>query len=311
MELLSRARSKVQRDGMSGLLRAVPPYLQRSYTARRGKLQTVVYERRRDTYSIYEEEWDLLVVLDGCRYDLFTEIDEEYEFLSDSQPRYSPASSSSEWLEANFDSRYGDEIAETAYVTGNPFTQEVFDGPEFGTLDEVWRYAWDQSQGTIPPRPLTDRAIRLARAESPQRCLVHYMQPHFPALSNPELGGQIDREQNVWINSVWDQLEDGTLERDTLWEAYRQNLRDVLDEVKLLLDNVDAERVVITADHGNGFGEDGIYGHPGGTVHDVLRKVPWVRTSARDSGSHEPATYERGGDQSIQEKLSALGYMPE
>jgi len=311
MEILSRAKSKVRRDGVSGLLKAVPPYLQQSYAATRCEVQTAVYERRRDTYSIYDEEWDLLVVLDGCRYDLLTEIADEYEFVSDSQPRYSPASSSREWLEANFDPRYGDKMAETAYVTGNPFTQELFDGSEFGTLDEVWRYAWDQSQGTIPPRPVTDRTVRLARAESPRQCVVHYMQPHFPALSKPELGGQINREQNVWIDSVWDQLEDGTLEEDTLWAAYCQNLRDVLDEVVLLLDNVDAKRVVITADHGNGFGEGGVYGHPGGTVHDVLRRVPWVRTSASDSGTHQPAEYDRESTQSVREKLSALGYISE
>jgi hypothetical protein len=250
-------------------------------------------------------------VLDGCRYDLLEEVDNEYEFVSDNPPRYSSASSSREWLEANFDSQYSEEIAATTYVSGNPFTREVFDGSEFGTLDEVWRYAWDRSQGTIPPRPLTDRAIRLTRSKSPRRCIVHYMQPHFPALSNPELGGQIDRERNVWINSVWDQLEDGDLERGVVWNAYRQNLRDVLSEVKLLLNNVDADRVVITADHGNGFGEDEIYGHPSDEVHDVLREVPWIRTSARDTGTHEPAEYDGENTQSVREKLSALGYVSE
>ena len=269
------------------------------------------YERNRDVYNIYDEEWDLLVVLDGCRYDLLTEVSDEYNFVSNSSPRYSPASSSSEWLEANFIPQYSNEMESTAYITGNPYTQEVLDRSKFATLDEVWRYAWDQSRGTTPPRPLTDRTIRLFRAGSPRRCIVHYMQPHFPALSNPELGGKVERDRNAWINSVWDQLKRGNLERSVVWKAYRQNLRDVLDELTLLLENVDAERVVITADHGNGFGEDGIYGHPSIAVHNALREVPWVRTSAHDSGTHEPATHETEDEQSLDEKLSALGYVPD
>lgn len=310
MQILNRAGAKLRRDGVRGLVRAIPPYLRSSYAAKRQALQRARYERSHDAYSIYEESWDLLVVLDACRYDLLPEVRDEYGFLSNELQRYSPASSSREWLEANFDSQYSEMIAETAYVTGNPFTREVLNESKFAMLDEVWQYAWDTSRGTVPPRPLTDRAIRVCRSRSPRRCIVHYMQPHFPALSNPGLGGKIDRERNVWINSVWEQLEEDELDRSTVWEAYRQNLREVLDEVSLLLENVDAERVVITADHGNGFGEDGIYGHPADAVHDVVREVPWVRTSASNSSNHEPAEYNTSTSNTVREKLSALGYVP-
>ena len=309
--LLERAKSKIRRDGVRSFARAIPPYLQLSYQKKRKVLGREIYEQTHNLYSIYEEDWDLLIILDGCRYDLLTEVWDEYDFLSDSQARYSPASSSREWLEANFDQQYADSTAETTYVTGNPYTQEVLKDTNFETLDEVWRYAWDDSLGTIPPRPLTDRLIHLCRTQSPKQSIVHYMQPHFPALSNPGLGGQIDRDRKVWVNSVWDKLEEGKIEQSVLWEAYRQNLKDVLDDVVLLLKNVDAEQVVITADHGNGFGENGIYGHPSKEVHDVLRKVPWVRTSAEDLRTHQPAEYNREVNQSVQEKLAALGYVPE
>jgi hypothetical protein len=311
MQILNRAKSKLRRDGLGGLVGAIPSYLRSTYSAQRRKLKTIVYKRKREMYSIYEEEWDLLIVLDGCRYDLLTEINDGYDFLSDRSSRYSPASSSRAWLEQNFDPQYSDDIASTVYVTGNPFTKEVLNDSAFATLDEVWRYAWDQKMGTIPPRPLTDRAIEAFRTDPPERCIVHYMQPHFPALSDPELGGKIDKDRSVWIKSVWDRLERDEIERSVVWEAYRQNLHDVLDDVALLLQNVDAERVVITADHGNGFGEDGIYGHPSKEVHDVLRKVPWIQTSAHDSGTHKPANYETESERSVHEKLSALGYVPE
>lgn len=74
-----------------------------------------------------------------------------------------------------------------------------------------------------------------------------------------------------------------------MWEAYLATLRYVLDDVALLLENVDAERVVITADHGEAFGEWGFYGHTVGCPHPVVRRVPWVETTATDEETHESA----------------------
>jgi hypothetical protein len=136
------------------------------------------------------------------------------------------------------------------------------------------------------------------------------MQPHFPALDNPDLGGQVDPEKNRWINSIWDKLEDDKLSHETVWSAYKSNLHQVLSEVELLLDNSDFENVVITADHGNGFGELGIYGHPDQRVHSCLRKVPWITTTATDIGNYNPQKYDRDVEEaSLTDRLAALGYM--
>jgi hypothetical protein len=58
--------------------------------------------------------------------------------------------------------------------------------------------------------------------------------------------------------------------------------------VALLLENVDAERVVITADHGEGFGEYGVYEHPVGCPAPTIKRVPWATTTAADTGSYVP-----------------------
>jgi hypothetical protein len=140
--------------------------------------------------------------------------------------------------------------------------------------------------------------------------IVHYMQPHFPSLESPDLGGQVDPEQNRWINSVWEQLSSGELSRETVWDAYESNLQQVLKEVDLLLTNADFETVVITADHGNCFGEFGIYGHPSDRAHPCLRKVPWIITTAEDTGSHTPREYDRKErDVVVNDQLAALGYL--
>lgn len=266
--------------------------------------------------AIYDREWDLLVVLDGCRTDLLADVAADYAFLDDPGRVASPASQSREWLRRSFAPAYRDEMARTAYVTANPYTDETLDPDDFLLLDEVWRDVWDEAVGTVPPRPVTDRAVAAARRHSPPRLIVHYMQPHFPSLSHPDIESGFRREDTGWVpGHVWDQLRDGSLPRERVWEAYRGNLRVVLDEVELLLDNVSADRAVVTADHGNAVGEWGVYGHPPRMPLPSLHVVPWYETTATDAGTHEPADADRdragSDDPSVAEKLRDLGYLDE
>lgn len=116
---------------------------------------------------IYSQDWDLLVVLDACRYDLMTEVYEDYDFLESLQPIESVGSSSSEWMRRNFDAEYDTEVAKTIHVTGNPNSRNSIPCREFAVLDEVWEYEWDDELGTIFPAPITDRAIDLHREYNP------------------------------------------------------------------------------------------------------------------------------------------------
>lgn len=263
-------------------------------------------------HSIYERDWDVLVVLDACRVDLIREIADEYEFLEEIETFYSNASKSSTWMERNFGGEYANETANTAYVTGNPFSR-MFSGSEFAYFDDAWRYAWDDDLHTIPARPLTDSAIDVWRNESGvDRMIVHYMQPHVPFVSEPELGSYNGPEDfGDGFNDLWDQAG-YTLPADQVWDAYRDNLRYVLDDVRLFLRNVDAERVVITADHANAFGELGFWGHPPDMLLPSIRRVPWVVTSGVDGGEYEP-TVDRSGqihdDQAVTDRLQDLGYV--
>jgi hypothetical protein len=74
--------------------------------------------------------------------------------------------------------------------------------------------------------------------------------------------------------------------------------------------------VAITADHGNLFGEWGLYGHPMHTPVPALLRVPWAETTARDRQTREPAleppeplpvSRVDGGD--ARDRLAALGYL--
>lgn len=298
-------RARAREDGFRAAAREINHIVSRN-------IASVYYSAVLDDPETIWGDWDVCIVLDACRPDLLTAVTDEYGFLPRQIPTVrSVGSTSTEWIEANFDPEYRRYLRDTAYITGNPYTDQYPELAELSLLDEVWRYAWDVDSGTQPPRPLTDRAITVWREQSPERLIVHYMQPHFPSIPD-SLDSKIDLESfgEEWTNSVWDQLAAGELSDERIWEAYLENCRYVLNEVELLLDNLDAARVVITADHGNAFGEWGHYGHPGDSPVPWLQHVPWVETTGTDQGTHVPDTYtsENCVETTVSDRLSALGY---
>jgi len=104
-------------------------------------------------------------------------------------------------------------------------------------------------------------------------------------------------------------LKSGKIPRKRVWDAYIDNLRLVLDDVEIVLENLDAERVTITADHGEAFGEWGQYSHLSASPLPVVKKVPWVETSASDTNTHTPAAETTETTTDIEDHLADLGYL--
>lgn len=268
-----------------------------------------------DGQSIYESEWDLVIVLDACRPDALREVMADYDWLPKSiNTRYSVASTSMEWLERTFSDDYAAAIRETAYITANAHSASCLSARQFAHLDAIWRMAFDTNLGTVPPRPVTDRAIASLRADVATRYIVHYMQPHFPSIPDPlgfgiQVGAPASTERSEWI---WADGKPTGYSRERLWDAYIANLRYVLDEVELLLNNAPVDRAVITADHGNAFGEWGLWGHPRNRPLPVLRRVPWVSVPATDTENYQPDTDTPNHEGTPRaEQLRALGYRHE
>lgn len=100
---------------------------------------------------------------------------------------------------------------------------------------------------------------------------------------------------------------------ETVWNSYLADLRYVLDDVELLLKNLDADTVIISADHGEAFSEYGVHGHEIGSFHPKVRTIPWVETSAVDEETYlptieAPETESELSTDEVEEQLSALGY---
>jgi hypothetical protein len=146
---------------------------------------------------------------------------------------------------------------------------------------------------------VTGRVIEHMRGTDASRVIAHYQQPHLPF----RRGTGVDVD-----GSAWELYQCGELGHDDMWSRYEDNLRWVLDDVGLLLDNVDADRVVITADHGNALGENGYYGHFPYVRSDGMRSVPWVEVGpAEDSGRHEPGG-RPDANPDAERRLEQLGY---
>lgn len=263
--------------------------------------------------NVFEKEWDALILLDCARPDMLAAVSEDYPYLSSGETLQSVASCSSEWLQKTFQERYSDQLSGTGYVTANPNTSEVDGVGLTRDLVEVWRTGWSDEKETVPPRKVTDAAIRYARERTWNRLVVHYMQPHPPFLTGGgEYSGKVvhpDRDTDTL--TFPEALLAGKVDPEAGWRRHVENLRIVLDEVDVLRRNLDADRMVISADHGQAFGEWGIYGHPCRVPVPALRRVPWETTTATDAHTYSPDTTRMQGTESeasVEEKLRALGY---
>lgn len=290
--------------------------------------------------NVFTREWDVLILLDTCRVDALRAVADEYEFISSVDKIRSVGGRSPEWIAKTFVKEHEESIRETAYLTTNVFTEPILDtkSPEAGSLADksltydllkriptvdvnslgkceyLFKYepidepgSLGHTKGGTPPRYVTDRGINVARNRNFDRLILHYLQPHPPYMARAlEEDRALQRHERDW----WGYLGD-TGDRGTVWETYLDELRFVLDEVELLLENIDAERVVISADHGEAFGEYWEFGHKNGSMHPKVRNVPWVETSATDTGSYEsefepPRTNDSKSN--LSEQLEALGY---
>jgi len=250
--------------------------------------------------ELLKEEGFKLIILDACRFDYFKG---EYEgFLSgDLDKVWSGGRDTFEYVKNIWPSYY-----DVTYVSGatpiNSVVDESFLKGKLGNLYggyipkrhfkeiiDVWNHGWDLSLGTVPPREVTDAAIKYGDRK---RLVIHYFQPHAPYIGRHRLLGYIGKEYcgvrnlelaqaGVQMNppdtKIWTALREGIVPREELRRAYRSNLRLALGEVKSLIKELDG-KIVVTSDHGELLGEDGLYAHSR-IDHPKLMDITWLVVS--------------------------------
>ncbi|MFP4217249.1 MAG: hypothetical protein ACLFR6_00140 [Salinarchaeum sp.] len=277
-----------------------------------------------EDHRFLESDWDYAIVLDACRYDVFSEVYDEY-LDGDLEKRWSTGSSTPEWAYRTFT-----DVHDIAYFSGNPFINnlgiplnelkwgascdyEWAASDHISDVYDVWQTGWDDDLETVPPESIVEayRNNRSAAAEA-DRVVLHYMQPHAPYLSRGK-GQKLKQiqkglkkeseeeddgplatvtdavrprveqalEGSEWAQKIGLMLEldpidivrDGT--REAAMELYEENLRIALESVAEVTDELDGT-VIVTADHGEAFGEEGVWEHHIETHIPALMEVPWL-----------------------------------
>lgn len=280
-----------------------------------------VFKRIDDSYysslygkNIYDYCWDVCVILDACRYDLFAEVSDDYGWINGVDSMYSLGPCTDVWMQRTFnDDRFREEIAQTAYVVANAFSNKILEESLFCNLDQVWQSEWDETLGTLPPRPVTEQAINRWRQEDCNRMIVHYMQPHEPFKISPEMTDDAGKPGET-SKTAWEKLRDNEIDKSTVWNAYRKNLKWVLDDVTLLLKNLDAEKVLITSDHANALGEWGTWGHPENRPIPAVKRVPYTEVEdLTDRFTYTPSIQSaqefNAEEPNAESRLEDLGYL--
>jgi len=275
-----------------------------------------------------ESDWDYCFVLDACRYDVFSEVYDDY-FDGTLEKRRSLGSSTPEWATRTLT---GD--LDMAYFSGNPFINSLgipLNELKWGAscdyewtatdhvaeIVDVWQDGWDDSLGTVPPDSLRESFLDHQDAvERRERTVLHYMQPHAPFLGRgdgkklttiregikqqgeTETGtddGSILSPIGEKVRPVVESVLEGSslamkvglmLEldaasiisngtRETVMEYHEENLRLALESITEFVDDLEGD-VVVTADHGEAFGEQGVWEHHIETHIPPLVEVPWL-----------------------------------
>lgn len=274
--------------------------------------------------SIYDDEWDVCIILDSARADMFEAlVDDHLDFDSLSR-RTSLGSVTTEWLASTFRESRRDAIVDTSLVTAHPHTATVFDEREWLTTPEKSPVSYPSvpavkpeafanvyrlyehatgAHGVVTPDAMADATIAAHRANT-GRTVAHWLQPHEPFIAPAaQVRGGAALEGNVWEG-----LQAGDLDPAAVWQSYRANLAHALRSVAHVTRAIDA-RVLITADHGNLWDVAGLYGHPFAMPHPQVRRVPWCLTQATRRITYEPEVdLTACANTDTTDQLAALGY---
>lgn len=326
MEVMNRLREKLMvrvtarhlklglqllRGNSTYPVKLVGRWLNRAYY-RRGLL----WKYNRAGLDVFAQEWDNLLLLDGCRYELLADRQLDAEVRS----VVSRGSETSEFLYGNC---AGKDLSDTVYVSANPMLSWYDHVIEhnFHDVVHIWdEDGWDETYKTVMPEDVVEYARRAAEEYPNKRLFVHFLQPHYPFIDS-----EIDVDKKQMHDpgnnelSFWRAVEAGNvdLSNEEIWDLYEANLEYVLPHVEELCEALEG-KTVVTSDHGNMIGERASpvpvdeWGHPPGIYTDELVTVPWVEfengTRRRITSGTEAESTAIDPDVA-EERMEDLGYI--
>lgn len=232
-----------------------------------------------------------LIILDACRYDYFERVYSEYFQGKLSKTDNGGIGFTATWFAEMFPDEYD-------ALCINPQPVHTFQGgPDydermhFGLVPSMREYEWDDATATVRPEAVLNVAQEYTSDELPgrlaqlgyvedadktqaviQRGVIRFLQPHPPFKQLVELtNARANRDRQVKTA-----ITAGDVTKAEVQDAYLDNLRWVLEVAHDWINGLDGT-VVVTADHGEMLGENGMWFHSGELAqYDEMRHVPWL-----------------------------------
>lgn len=163
---------------------------------------------------IFKRDYDYLFILDACRYDVLSEVYNNY-FDGELKRVDSQGTMTKEWVENTF---IGENLDDVIYISGNPWVNSIqpMEGVDvrdvFYKIKDGWNREWSARTETTMPSGLT-KILRKVEIQHPdKKKIIHMMQPHAPYLDlvtkehtrrHKAIDKTIDKLNNItnWFNS--------------------------------------------------------------------------------------------------------------
>jgi len=260
--------------------------------------------------GIFELDWDNLILLDACRYDVFRDV---VDLPGELSSRYTRGSRTEEFVRANFT---GERHHDTVYVSENGWYRKLSDDIDAEVYGSV---LLTDDHFPTRHRKTTETAKELAAEHPEKRMLVHYLPPHHPYYG--PVADECFPDVETQFDALFKRIRQGDLDIsvEALRTMYVENLERIVPHVEELLDAFTG-KTVVSADHGEFLGERSSpfpvreYGHLPTTYTEELTKVPWhVHTSGprKTITAEQPDTESEEASESehdLDRQLRNLGY---
>jgi hypothetical protein len=215
-----------------------------------------------------DEDWDTVIVLDACRFDVFKQVYTEFDNLAEGvlEKGYRNESNTLDFVNSEMTGSYNHTIYSAH--PGMNTCHDAFDyfaGDHFEEVVDLASSAWSEEVGTVKPEEFLEY-------DDFRNSVLWFMQPHSPYIGEITVKGAF--ESGVFEEDGWGYIKTSSGKfQDFCKEGYRYNLLRVLNVVNRIVDSLEGS-VLVTSDHGELLGEKNVIGHPRGVEHQKLEEVP-------------------------------------
>jgi len=248
-----------------------------------------MYKKQKDI--IYKQDWDILIILDACRVDMFEtyslpiilkgikfdRVNYKYERV------VSEGTCTIEWFVKTFDK----ELKNVVYLSNNPIigkyrlhVQSRENFKYFQDLIECFNFSYEPMGYGLHFRPehAFDTLLKCLKKSSNLKFIIHLYQPHAPYVFDKLIAEIYVKDFFKGDVDFWKFVQQGLIPIERVVKAYIKNLLFVTFVILEYFPKLKNLKILISSDHGELFGEHGFFNHPCpknlGKAEEIIKLVP-------------------------------------